>query len=122
MALVAASYAGSGAQEYVLGTITTAVESDYADLVGEHERVVLAIENGATNSCVFEVQCSHDGTNWVTIVLSIDPTDGSEVTSHTVTAGAYDMLHFDPHAVGRYIRVDVTTANANGTSFSLSAA
>lgn len=121
MALTALQNAGNGAFEAVLGTVSSTAATDHTDVREKHERIYIAAENGASNSCVFTVQGSHDATAWVTLVLEINPSTFAEVTEVTVTAGADDLVFLNPYAVPRFLRVNVTTANANGTTFTLCA-
>lgn len=105
----------------VLGSITTNAASDHTDVFGYTGRIYIAAENGITNPVTFTVQGSHDATTWVTLVLEINPSDFSDITDVTVLAGADEIVFLNPAGVPRYLRVNVTSANANGTAFTLNA-
>ena len=119
MVLTAWDYSGNGASTALLGSLDDEGETGWVDLAGLSGRVVVSVANGATDPVTFEVQCSHDTAEWATTVLAIDPSDSSEITDRTVLASGYDLLHLDPEAVGRYMRISVTAANAAGTAFTV---
>lgn len=121
MALTALENTGNGSGQAVLGTISTVAATDHTDIRGMNERVYIAVDNGATDSVTFRVQGSHDGVTWVTLVLEVDPSTFADITTVTVAAGADDLVFLNPDAVPRFLRIDVTVANANGTSFTLCA-
>lgn len=100
--------------------LTTATGgSDWA-LVEGYSRHSLYVVNGASNSVVFTCEGSMDGTNFEAGISYRLLSSGSYAESNiTVTAGAKDVVHFSPTEYFRYLRVNVGTANANGTVFTL---
>lgn len=90
-----------------LGTLTTNTNTDHVDTLGFPTRFYVMGVNGITNSCTFELQGSTDGTNFATI----------SGTSGAVTAGSNRLVHLTTATLPRYVRVTVTSANANGTTF-----
>lgn len=103
-----------------LGTLDDEGQSDHADLLGFSGRVYVATTNGASNAVTYGVQSSHDAVSWVSLPLFVDD-QGDDVVSRQVAAGAYDLLFLVGAALGRFVRVDVTAANANGSEFVLCA-
>lgn len=110
-------YIGSHWGEANLGEFDAAGETDHVDMRGWSGRVYVATVNGATDGVDFEVEGSHNGTDWVALVLEFDG-NGDPVTERAVSAGGYDLLFLDSRALPRYVRLNVTSANAtNGSVF-----
>ena len=101
-----------------IASVTTTGGTDYADVRG-FSRHSIYVSNGSANSVIFTIQGGLDGTNFETISYRL-LTSGSYAESNiTVTAGSKDVVHLSPTEYFRYIRVNVGTANANGTKFTL---
>lgn len=92
--------------------------SDWA-LVEGFSRHSIYVVNGASNSVVFTVEGSLDGTNFETISYRLLSSGVYAESNITITAGNKDVVHFSPTEYFRYLRVNVGTANANGTTFTL---
>lgn len=93
-----------------LGSLSTTASTDHVDTLGFAGRMYAVGVNGATNAAAFKLETSHDGTNWADI---------TGATSGSIAADATGIVHVTPaDGVARYVRVTVTTANANGTAFS----
>lgn len=124
MALAAATNpgtpSGSPARIYTLGSRTTAGVTDHADVTGFVSRIYIHVDNGATNSVVWGVDGSHDGTNWFALGWR-QGTGTYATTDRTTTAGTKEAVFLSGIDTPRYVRVDVTTANANGSTFLLMA-
>lgn len=97
------------AHVFDLGSLTTATDTDHVDTLGYAGRFYVVGINGATNSATFELQGSHDGTTFSTLTG----------TSGAVAADEQRFVFMGSGEVPRYVRVTVTTANANGTDFHL---
>lgn len=109
---------GSPSRIWTLGTITANGATDYADVTGYVSRIYIHVSNGATNSVVFGVDGSHDGTNWFPVAWRRSA--GTFATTDvTTTAGTEEAVYLAGTDTPRYVRVDVTTANANGSTFHL---
>lgn len=115
------AYAMAHGMSAVMGSITTTTQSDHVDVLGYTGRVYIAAENGAANPVTFTVQGSHDATTWVTLVLEVDPSTFADITDVTVAAATDQIVFLNPAAIPRYLRINVTAANANGTAFTLCA-
>lgn len=96
--------------------VTATGGSDFADCLG-FSRNSIYVTNGATNSAVFTVEGSLDGTNFETISYRLLGSGVYAESNVTVTAGSKDAVHLSPLDFFRYYRVNVGTANANGTTF-----
>jgi hypothetical protein len=123
MALAPAATVGTSsgvdARIHTLGTISAdTTQSDYADITGYVSRIYIHVANGATNSVAWGVEGSHDGTNFFPIAWR-QGTGSYATTDRTTTAGTEEAVFLSGPDTPRYVRVDVTTANANGSAFVL---
>lgn len=110
---------GAGtARNWPLGTVTANGQTDHADVSGFVSRIYVHVDNGATNSVVWGVDGSHDGTNWFAVGWRRS-TGTFATTDVTTTAGTKEAVFLLGTDCPRYVRVDVTTANANGSTFQL---
>lgn len=110
----------SQACEAQLGSVTTIAASPYyASSVGYAGRLYVVATNGATNSVIYNVQGSYNGSSWFNLATRADSSASYVTTAVTTTAGAQACLFLNPLDVPVYVRVNVTTANANGTSFAV---
>lgn len=113
-----------------LGNVTGTAASSYADIAG-YSRVTVVAVNGASNSCVWDIQVaahastpadpqsSPDTTYFedATYRLNYAATLTAAGTDITTTAAAVDHISLDPTAYARFVRANVGTGNANGTDF-----
>ena len=104
---------------YALGAITSATSTDHADISGYAQRVYIAVANGITTAAVWTVQGSHDGINFFTCAWRLDSSAAYVVTARTTTASTFEAVFLSGPDVPRYVRVNVSTPNANGTTFEL---
>lgn len=110
----------SQCRSYSLGTITTiAPSADWASSIGYASRLYVVATNGATNSVSWKVQGSADGSAWFDLATRADSSAAYATTAATTTASSVGVLFLNPLDVPRFVRVSVTAANANGTSFQL---
>ena len=113
------SSSGTPARIYSLGTVTAnSTATDHADVTGYVSKVYISVDNGATNSVAWGVEGSHDATNWFSLAWR-QGTGTYATTDRTTTAGTKEAVFLSPIDTPRYVRVDVTTANANGSTFAL---
>lgn len=99
--------------------LTTATGgSDYANVEG-FSRNSIYVVNGATNNVVFTIQGSLDGTNWETISYKLLSSGTAAESNITVAGDAKDIVHISPTEYIRFLRVNVGTANANGSTFTV---
>lgn len=82
-------------------------------------RISIVCDNGATNNVIFTVEGSLDNSNWYTIAYREDATDSWTITSHTVGGSTNDVVFINHYDYVRWIRVNVATANANGSTFTV---
>jgi hypothetical protein len=88
--------------------------SDYADVFG-YAAVVIQIVNGSANNFVTGVDTSLDGTNWqLDVAVRIDAGDAYAEGDVTVAGGVVRGLYLPTDDLFRFVRLNVTTANANG--------
>lgn len=97
--------------------------TDHVDLAGYVSKAIVTVVNGATNTCDVKVQGSHDASTWADIAHTA--VEGStrdaapKSTAEQVAAGATAFLCLIPGEWPRYVRANVTGANANGVSIYL---
>jgi hypothetical protein len=99
-------------------TVVNTGDTDYIDCAG-YNRISIYCVNGATNSVVFTIKGSLDGTNFETISYKLLDSATAIESNITVTAGNKDVVHIPPSSYFRYYCVAVGTANAVGTTFTL---
>lgn len=80
-------------------------------------RATIGVVNGATNPVTFTVEGSNDKTNWFTIAYGSGSQAAYTQAALTVAAAAKALLFLPPSDLVRYVRVNVSVANANGTTF-----
>lgn len=102
--------------------VTATGGGDHVDSFGYLIRT-LEVRNGAANNVIFNVEGGFrrsDGTiHWYTLATRTDGSDTFVVTAETVAGAANAVFEISPTPVTDYIRVNVGTANANGTDFYL---
>jgi hypothetical protein len=106
------------ATDHVTTAITATGGTDYAD-VRSSDLLSLEVLNGATNSVIFTVEKSDDGTHWLTTAYGQGSSAAYTQAALTVTGGSYAILHLPPDDYFRFLRVNVSAANANGTTFTV---
>jgi hypothetical protein len=100
----------------LIANATTATgATDHADVTG-CSRITILADNGATNTATFTVQGSLDGTNWHTIAYRVDSSASYVLTGLSVTGSSKSVAHLSPTEYVRFLRVNLSAANANGTS------
>lgn len=104
------------ATDHKTTAITATGASDFAD-VRFVRRVSIGVVNGASNSVIFTVEGSLDGSNWETVAYGTGSSAAYTQSAKTTTAGDDDILFLPPDDFLGYVRVNVSTANANGTTF-----
>lgn len=82
-------------------------------------RQSIMVVNGAANNVVFTVQGSPNNSDWFTIGYTEDSSDSQTVTGHTVGGGVTDIVFVSPNQYIRWLTVNITTANANGSTFTV---
>ena len=82
-------------------------------------RIAIYVTNGAANNVVFDVQGSMDDTNFFDISyrVSSDVVYATLGTDVTVAGGTKQVIFISPSEYVRFVRINVGTANANGTTF-----
>jgi len=110
--------------DVTLGTLTTATTSDYAKTVGYNAKT-LEVRNGITTSCIFTVEGGFkrsDGTiHWYTLATRLTGSATFATTALTITGSTNTLYEIAPFPTCDYVRVNVSTHNANGTTFYLHA-
>jgi len=105
-----------------LGTLTTATTSDEVRVVGYLVRT-LEVVNGITTTIAFTVQGGFkrtDGTiSWYTLGTRAVAGTAFSTTALAPVGGASAIYEIEPTPAADYIRVNVSTPNANGTTFYL---
>lgn len=111
---------GGAARQVTLGSVTAQGPTpDYTDCWGYASRIYVVTVNGATNGVTYNVQGSWDGTTWFSLATRADSAASYANTAVTTTAGSTGVLFLNPLDCPRYVRVNVTSANANGTTFTV---
>ena len=100
-------------------TAITATGATDAVNVSRFLRVGINVVNGATNSVVFTVEGSLDGTNFTTVAYGTGSSAAYVVSAATVTAGVKSILFLPDADLLNYVRVNISSANANGTTFTV---
>ncbi len=98
--------------------VTNSAATDFVE-VNKVRKVSIHVVNGATNSVVFTVEGSNDGTNWSAIAYGQGASAAYVQTAATVTAGSKTIIYLPDADVTRYVRVNVSSANSVGTAFTL---
>jgi ATP-dependent protease HslVU (ClpYQ) peptidase subunit len=106
------------ATDHLTTAITATGATDFAD-VRFCRAVSINVVNGASNSAIFTVEGSLDGTNFETVAYGSGSSAAYTQAAKTTTADDDDLLFLPPDDHLRYVRVNVATANANGTSFTV---
>ena len=96
-------------------SITNAVATDWADMRHLGTRSIQVV-NGATNNFVSTVQGSNDGVTWVDLAFRADSSASYAKTGVTVAGSATAVWFLSPDDWTRFVRLNVSTANANGTT------
>ncbi len=100
-------------------TAITATGATDAVNVSRFHRVAINVVNGATNSVIFTVEGSLDGTNFSTVAYGTGSSAAYTTAAATVTAGVKSIVFLPDSDLLNYVRVNVSTANANGTTFTV---
>lgn len=106
------------ATDHKTTAITATGATDYVD-VRRVNRAAIGVVNGAANSVIFTVEGSFDGTNWETVSYGSGATGSYTQASKTTTAADDDLLFLPPDDFFFYVRVNIATANANGSTFTV---
>lgn len=101
-----------------IGTLTGTGTSDAVEVIGVR-RVAIGVNNGADNACTFTVEGSLDGTNFDTVAYGTGSSAAYTQDAHTTAAAGKDILYLPSDDFIRYVRVNVSAANANGTAFTV---
>ncbi len=113
-------WAGGGGQaayaQLNASPITAIGPTDHVECTGYAGRIYVVTVNGATNSVIYGVQGSWDGSTWFNLATRADSSATYANTGVTTTGGSTAVLFLNPQDVPRYLRVNVTTANANGST------
>jgi hypothetical protein len=115
----AAPWSGGTSQgaSATLGTITANGATNWVNTFGFAGRIYVAVVNGITNGVTYNVQGSEDATTWVTLATRADSSASYATTAVTTPAASTGVLYLNPIDVPRFLRVNVTSANSNGTTF-----
>lgn len=101
---------------------STGATDDYLDTAGYVSKLIVTVTNGATNTCAVKLQGSHDATNWADIGYTSagNGTPARDTTpviaATTIAADSTLFMAALPGEWPRYVRGNVTSANANGTA------
>jgi len=106
------------ATDHSITSIVATGATDFAPMT-YRARTTVSVTNGASNNVIFTVEGSCDGSNFATMGWRPDSATSYVVTASTVSGGATVLHHLDPGDYIRYLRVNVSTANANGTTFTV---
>lgn len=106
------------ATDHVTTAITATGATDSVE-VKHVNRVAIGVVNGATNSVTFTVEGSLDGTNFSTIAYGTGSTSAYTQVAHSTTGGSKEILYLPPDDFIYYVRVNISAANANGTTFTV---
>lgn len=102
------------------GLITATGPTDFAE-VSYATRMALQVVNGATNSVIWTPEGSIDGSVWVPLTWKVAGTTAITAGARTTTAGTSEVLFLSDIDFIRFVRVNVGTANANGSTFTAAA-
>lgn len=86
--------------------------TDYADTIGMNTRLYAHIVDGGTDGVTVKLETSADGVNWADLHYMLDGGDTPLTTAHAVGAGSYDLLFGVAPFYARYVRANITVANA----------
>ena len=98
--------------------VTNSVATDVVDVSGVRN-VSIHVVNGASNSVVFTVEGSLDGTNFSTAAYGQGSSGAYIQTAATITASSTTIVYLPPDDVVRYVRVNPSSANSVGTVFTI---
>lgn len=98
-------------------SITNATQTDYID-ISSVVRGAFQVVNGITNAFTFTVEGSIDGTNFSTIAYGTGSSAAYTQAAATVAAAAKGIFFLPDADVIRYIRLNPSAANSNGTTVS----
>ena len=104
------------ATDHATTAITATGATDYTD-VRHFDRVTITAVNGAANVCTFTVEGSMDGTNWSTVAYGTGSSAAYTQAGLSATAGSDNILFLPPSDYLRFVRVNISAANANGCTF-----
>jgi hypothetical protein len=100
-------------------TAITATGATDAVNVARFHRVAINVVNGATNSCIFTVEGSLDGTNFFTVAYGAGSSAAYTQGARTTTAATKEGVFLPDADLLNYVRVNISSANANGTTFTV---
>lgn len=107
----------------ISGTINTAQTGtgggDHMDLAGYVSKCIIEVSNGATNSCSVSIEGSMDATNWITLAHRVDSATAYTTTANAVSAGTRELMFLAQGDWPRFVRANITVANANGVTIRL---
>lgn len=106
------------ATDHVTTAITATGGTDYVD-VGYLKQVSISVVNGAANVCTFTVEGSLGGTNFSTIAYGQGSSGAYTQSAHSSAAAEKTILFLPPDDYVRYVRVNISAANANGCTFTV---
>lgn len=106
------------ATDHSITSIVATGATDWADTTYA-SRVTIQVVNGASNNVVSTIEGSLDGTNWFTLAYRVEASSAYTTGNWTVGGGAADIVHLDPSDYVRFVRVNIGTANANGSTFTV---
>lgn len=96
-------------------SITNNVATDYIDIT-PIVRGAFQVVNGAANSFTFTVEGSIDGSNFSTVAYGTGSSSAYTQSAASVTGGSKGLFFLPDADVIRYIRLNVSAANSNGTN------
>lgn len=108
-------------EETLAASATGTGGTDYVDLSGYCSKAVIYVKNGITNPVSVKAQGSFDGVDWVDIpFVSVDHAGATldsapKITAEQFAASGSGFLFLVPGMWPRYVRANVTAANAAGT-------
>ncbi len=106
------------ATDHSTTAITATGATDSAN-VTRFSRVAINVVNGAANSCIFTVEGSLDGTNFSTVAYGAGSSAAYTQGARTTTAATKEIVFLPDADMLNYVRVNVSTANANGCTFTV---
>lgn len=102
------------------GLITATGGTDFAE-VSYATRMAIQVVNGITSSVIWTPEGSINGTVWVPLTWKVAGTTAITTGARTTPAATSELIFLADIDFVRFVRVNVGTANANGSTFTAAA-
>ena len=101
------------------GAALTATGGSASVTIAGWKRATILVSNGITTAAIFTLEGSPNGSDWFTIAYGQGASAAYTQAPLTVAASTKALLFLPPSDGILWVRVNISTANANGTTFTM---